>query len=276
MAAAAADAPRALSASALAAAGAIPVSWLDRASGDDGSNVRALILFDVDGTLLETRRAADNSVHKDAFGAALESAWGVRGASVDEIAHSGKTDRWILRLLAAVRGVPDEDVTAARVDAAAAAVTAYCAARADALAASVRALPGVEALLAALTARGAVLGLVTGNLEGVAAQKVRAAGLEKYFSTGGFGSDAEDRADCIRIARLRAAARFPALAAGVPVFHVGDTPYDVDAAVRAGVRGVGVATGHFSAAALREAGAAAAVVETLDFYGAADLFLTAD
>jgi phosphoglycolate phosphatase-like HAD superfamily hydrolase len=47
------------------------------------------------------------------------------------------------------------------------------------------------------------------------------------------------------------------------IYVIGDTPLDVQAAHAAGCTAVGVATGHFDAAALREAGADH-VVETME------------
>jgi len=130
-------------------------------------------------------------------------------------------------------------------------MVAYCAARGAELAASVAVLPGAAALLARLRATGACLGLVTGNLEAIAEMKVRAAGLGGFFSVGAFGSDAEDRAELIVRARAAADARRAAAAPPLAVWHVGDTPMDVDAAARAGARGVGVATGHYTVQTLR-------------------------
>jgi phosphoglycolate phosphatase len=215
-----------------------PPSWL---AAPYSSVKDRLILFDVDGTLLATRAASSNSVHKDSFSHAMALVFD-QSINIDEISHSGKTDVWILRLLCERRGVPESAVTVEALAAAQTAMIEYCASRKQELGASVSCLPGVRELLQRLREEGAVLGLVTGNLEDIARQKVSAAGLADFFSCGGFGSDAEDRADMIRIAVNRAAeAGFVAKQA----WHVGDTPHDIDAAKRAGVRGVGVATGHF-------------------------------
>jgi phosphoglycolate phosphatase-like HAD superfamily hydrolase len=60
----------------------------------------------------------------------------------------------------------------------------------------------------------------------------------------------------LALRRLRAGRR-PAVAGQRPAVMVGDTPFDAEAARRAGIRSIGVLTGHFSANALREAGCAA-------------------
>jgi phosphoglycolate phosphatase len=75
-------------------------------------------------------------------------------------------------------------------------------------------------------------------------------GLARFFSAGqgGFGSDGEQRADLIDIARDRAG--------GWPIGQtvlVGDTPKDVVGAHQAGVAAIGVTTGRFDSDALGQA-----------------------
>lgn len=95
--------------------------------------------------------------------------------------------------------------------------------------------------------------------------KIAAAGLDRYFSVGGFGSDHTSRAELIRIAVARARAALPRLGptpqlegsgshvddTSVRVYHVGDTLHDLAAAHTAGVEGIGVASGNFTADVLR-------------------------
>jgi hypothetical protein len=47
------------------------------------------------------------------------------------------------------------------------------------------------------------LGILTGNLEGVARLKLTVAGVERFFSFGAYGSDSRQRADLPVIARTR-------------------------------------------------------------------------
>src|SRR3954453_1092581 len=54
-------------------------------------------------------------------------------------------------------------------------------------------LAGVEELLPRLIEDGYLLGLVTGNVEGAAHIKLHRARLNRFFSFGGYGSDADDR-----------------------------------------------------------------------------------
>ena len=94
---------------------------------------------------------------------------------------------------------------------------------------------------------------------------MEALGIKDYVSAphfGGFGSDYcsgdpessfKDRAEFVRIARARAAERHGLGDDGIgEQFHIGDAPTDIQAAELAGASAVGVATGIFSAAQLRE------------------------
>jgi phosphoglycolate phosphatase-like HAD superfamily hydrolase len=109
-----------------------------------------------------------------------------------------------------------------------------------------RANGDVHGCVAALRARGAVVGLATGNLREGARHKLTSAGIEGCFdlALGGYGGDAELRAEIVRTAARRCGATD-----GDDVVVVGDTEFDVLAARAAGARCVGVA---ISAAARTE------------------------
>src|SRR5262249_29896832 len=122
---------------------------------------------------------------------------------------------------------------------------------------SYQVLPGVGAALDLLDARGATVGLATGNVERGAEIKLRRGDLWRRFRFGGYGSDAADRALLVARAIERAGARFER------VIVIGDTERDVAAAHACNARAIGVATGPCSAADLAAAGADW-TLETLD------------
>jgi phosphoglycolate phosphatase-like HAD superfamily hydrolase len=102
--------------------------------------------------------------------------------------------------------------------------------------------------------------VLTGNIRLLAEVKLAALGLCNGLDLciGAYGDDHEDRTELVQVARRRAAAvhgRHPASFAGTSTVVVGDTPLDVAAALAAGAHTVGVATGSYTAADLREAGA---------------------
>jgi phosphoglycolate phosphatase-like HAD superfamily hydrolase len=111
--------------------------------------------------------------------------------------------------------------------------------------------------------------VVTGNIRVLAEVKLAALGLLNGLDLciGAYGDDHEDRTELVQVARRRAAAvhgRDPAAFAGTSTVVIGDTPHDVAAALAAGARAVGVATGSHPAADLREAGAHAVLPDLTD------------
>ena len=79
------------------------------------------------------------------------------------------------------------------------------------------------------------LGLVTGNVEKHSFWKLEPTGIAGYFTTGGYGDDAETRSD-IMIAAIN---RNPDI--GIDrICHFGDSPADLEAARECGVRAVGI------------------------------------
>src|SRR5581483_1531842 len=127
------------------------------------------------------------------------------------------------------------------------------------------ALPGAPAVLAGLAARPHIVQtVVTGNIPAVARAKTEAFGLARHldFEIGGYGTDDPVPATLVRRARERAEGKFGHVFSSVVV--IGDTPHDVEAALRNGVTAVGVATGRSSAADLRAAGAHAVLDSLAD------------
>jgi phosphoglycolate phosphatase-like HAD superfamily hydrolase len=117
-------------------------------------------------------------------------------------------------------------------------------------------LPGVREVLDALDGRPDVfLGLLTGNYEQGARIKLEHFGLWRYFRCGAYGDDILDRHALVPVAIERSRQ------AGCPavdprdVVIIGDTPLDVACARDARVSCLAVATGGYSADALRAAGA---------------------
>jgi phosphoglycolate phosphatase len=118
-----------------------------------------------------------------------------------------------------------------------------------------RVLPGVVELLPELIEDGYLTGLVTGNIEAAAHIKLHRANLNRFFSLGGYGSDSDDRTEVARIALRRAAFVYGEELGPEHAIVVGDTPRDVVAAHGAGMKCVGVASGHFDEQQLRDGGA---------------------
>jgi phosphoglycolate phosphatase-like HAD superfamily hydrolase len=117
-------------------------------------------------------------------------------------------------------------------------------------------LPGIVGILDEISARPeSMLGLATGNIEPGARVKLQRAGLNKYFSFGGFGSDSENRTELVRKAAEAAIQKHGDSISPNDIFVIGDTPLDIDAGRGAGYKTVGVATGRYSTVVLQQAGA---------------------
>lgn len=225
-----------------------------------------LFLFDIDGTLLR----GSTPVHRDAFGHAYRTVYGL-SLDLDGVSAAGRTDTWLLAAPLRRHGMRDEEIWA-RMPAAFEAMEAYVDQHLGDL--RDRLLPGVPEVLRELHERGQLLGLLTGNLAGIAMAKMRKAGLARYFDTGGFGEESEIRAHLVPVALAKAAEtlriggetrrsmrwteRFAGAGHAIPPNHavvIGDTPLDIEAGHIAGTRTVGVATGPFTVEQLQAEGA---------------------
>ena len=211
-------------------------------------------LFDIDGTLV-TGDGAGRRALRQVFGRRYR-----RHDALDRVVFHGATDRAILREALLALGVAHDE---AHIDAVLAEYVAVLAVVVDP--GAYRPERGVVALLDALDGRpGLAVGLGTGNIEPGARIKLAAAGLNPYFGFGGFGSDAEDRAELLAIGALRGAARLGVPQAACRVVVIGDTIRDVAAAHAIGAFCLAVATGGNSVAELRAAGAEVVVADLED------------
>ncbi|HEX6818392.1 MAG TPA: HAD family hydrolase [Ktedonobacterales bacterium] len=196
-----------------------------------------LFLFDIDGTLLRRMPPA----HRHAISDAAQEVYGVTLAAGDMGSTAGMTDTAIIRRVVLSRGVTDAALWAglpAFFESASIAYTRH-------VPADLRAYhtPFAGETLAWLAERGASLGLVTGNIEGIAWTKLKAAGIADYFRCGAFGDEAELRDSLPPLALARAQAVFARDFTPEQVYVVGDTPADIQCGAASGLRTIGVATG---------------------------------
>jgi phosphoglycolate phosphatase-like HAD superfamily hydrolase len=208
------------------------------------------ILFDIDGTLIESGGASDRAWRR-----AFSELQGV-DVEIAEVTGKGVPDPAVEReAFEAVIGREPSDEE----------MEALMAKRLEHLPEEVegsegyRVMPGVEATLDSLIDDGVLLGLVTGNVEPAAHIKLARVNLNRFFSFGGYGSDSPDRGELTKKALERGG-----LVAGreldpAACFSIGDTPRDVEAGHFAGIRVTGVATGKYTVKELLDAGADAAI-----------------
>ena len=199
-----------------------------------------LILFDVDGTLIDTAGAGRRAIES-----AFAEIFGLDGVArrAAKVPFAGMTDLTIFRTLAEAVGIDagEQEARRERLH------QAYYRALTDEMARRDprrRVLPGVDALLAVLRPlRGVYLGLLTGNLERGARIKLEPFGLNRYFPGGGFGSDDAERREVARRAHRKLSRLFGIPFEPAQVVVVGDTEHDVRCARANGFRAVAVDSG---------------------------------
>ena len=210
------------------------------------SDDRVAILFDVDGTLISTGGAGAAS-----WRLAFDELYGIP-ADIGEFTDTGMTDPAVGRKT--FEAVMSREAERKE-------FTRLLERRLHYLHRTVedsegyRVLAGVDELLAKLIEDGYLLGLVTGNVEAAAHIKLHRAKLNRFFSFGGYGSDASDRGELTRIALKRATLVYGETVIPDQAIAVGDTPLDVEGAHAAGIECVGVGSHHFDVQQLRDAGA---------------------
>ncbi|BAH37656.1 MAG TPA: hypothetical protein DGD08_15910 [Gemmatimonas aurantiaca] len=217
-----------------------------------------VVLFDIDGTLLRTDGAGRRAMER-----AMQALHGAVGDT--EYRYDGKTDRQIIREQMREAGIA-EDAILAQMDVL---IARYLENLADEL----RDRPdqavlcaGVLPLLDRLRGRDDVtLGLLTGNVQQGARQKLAAVGVAfDQFVVNAFGCDHEHRPELPSIARGRAESYLGRAIAGDQLVIIGDTPADIHCGRSIGVRAIGVATGRYSVEALAEHDPAAVFVSLED------------
>jgi phosphoglycolate phosphatase len=204
------------------------------------------VLFDIDGTLITTGGAGGR-----AWARAFQQLFG-READITRFSEVGMTDPEVARrtFSGSMGREPTDDELAQL-------IMRYLRHLPSEVHGSegYRIFEGVEDTLRSLADSGAVLGLVTGNIEGAARIKMERSHLNRYFAFGGYGTDSHIRAELTRAAIDRAEMLHGHDIDPGAIMVVGDTPHDVAAARAVGAVSVCVATGEYSVQQLREAGA---------------------
>lgn len=210
--------------------------------------MRRLVLFDIDGTLLDSGGAG-----KRAFHAAMVEVFGTTGP-IEGYSFAGRTDPQIARELLEATGMGRERIEAGMPGLWRAYLRNL---EREVAGGEVRTLPGVHPLLERVEAEGdgVVLGLLTGNVEGGARTKLEAAGIGfRRFRVGAYGSDHADRPELPAVAVARAQALTGHVYREKEIVIIGDTPFDISCGEHLGVRTVAVATGHHPAEELAACG----------------------
>ena len=204
-----------------------------------------LLLFDIDGTLVDTGGKGMAALRKTAV-----EVFGGHGPPLD---LAGSTDLGILEDLYVHFKVDATDEQTHRFFEA---YHRHLEAGLESNPSEGRVLDGVIELLERLArTENARLGLLTGNTSLGAEIKLRHYGLSHHFTFGAYGSDRADRNLLGRIALERAFAMTGHAFHADRTLVIGDTPKDIACAHAIGAKCLAVATGKFSAVQLEGAGA---------------------
>jgi phosphoglycolate phosphatase len=199
-----------------------------------------VILWDIDGTLLHSRR---HGAFKRYMAPAMLRVFGTTGR-LDELVVSGMTDLQIFTEALRGEGFTPEQIRGRLPE-----LVELFLAGMEQMAAEgelFRELPGARAALAAVGREPRYLNsLLTGNVEPAARLKLRLVGLEEFFRLpGAFGDLSHDRRDLPAVARERISRHLGVDINPEQLIVIGDTPNDIACARHFGARAVAVATGR--------------------------------
>jgi phosphoglycolate phosphatase len=208
----------------------------------------ALILFDIDGTLLLSGRAGMRAMTR-----AFQQTFNITDAFKGEN-FGGRTDSYLVSKALQNAGLPDTPAQHHRFR------EAYIPLLAEEIqqpgTGHKGLMPGARELLDALDEYdGLHLALLTGNYREAAEIKLQHFEIWDFFEWGAFSDDAADRNALVPIAMSRAETYDIPGAAIERVIVIGDTPHDIECARVAGARSIAVATGGFTVEQLKEFGA---------------------
>lgn len=203
-----------------------------------------LLVWDIDGTLVEKRHGADSE-----FAAAVRQALGLSEAEAPK-QIDGDTDFMIITRMLSEHGIPAPDIPGLIPGVLRELDQISC--DHDYIRARRDALPGARSVLQEARSFGLLQTYGTGNSPNRGRAKAEALGLGQFLddSIGGFGDWTPVRAELIGRVRELAALAYGHQYPGKQMIVIGDTPKDIEAAQTVGARSVAVATGKFTAADL--------------------------
>jgi phosphoglycolate phosphatase len=197
---------------------------------------KRLILFDIDGTLVNTGGAGVMSLCN-----IVQRRFGVAD-DLRDVEVAGKTDRAIIRDILRKYGTDPTEENVSEF-----AQTYVADLRHQLPRCRGRVLPGIDKLLRYLQSQAqVVLALLTGNLKRGARLKLKHYGLWDFFEFGAFADDHHDRNELGAFAHQRAREIHGHDFDSADIDVVGDTGHDVACGKAVGARTIAVATGSWS------------------------------
>ncbi len=195
----------------------------------------ALLLFDIDGTLLNTYGSG-----RDAANESFEKHFGHKNA-FHNISLMGRTDLFIWKQVCQNFNIPINNFKKTKNNL----LKDYYKYLQIKLFKNkkVKICPGIIEIIKKIKNKHQ-LGLITGNFKKSGLIKIAHFGLDKYFPVGGFGDDDENRNIIAKRAIKRAHHYYKKKYKQNEIFIIGDTQYDIQCAKTTGTVSVAVATGN--------------------------------
>jgi len=206
-------------------------------------NMVRLVLFDIDGTLIQSGGAGEK-----AFWRVFATEFKIPNSTAP-LNFAGRTDPSIVRDFFAHHEIPASPENFQR-------FFDHYVFWLDHMLGQLagRVLPGVPGMIAGMKAlpEPPVLALLTGNIRLGAQIKLSHYQLWPHFEMGAYGDDHEDRNQLAVIARQRGSKRLGRPLRGEEILVIGDTPRDIACARAIDARVLAVATGAFTVEQLRK------------------------
>jgi phosphoglycolate phosphatase len=196
-----------------------------------------LVLFDIDGTLIQTGGAGER-----AFGKVCETEFQAPNGTA-QVRFAGRTDTAIVLELFRNHRIEPSPENVRRFFESYVFWLDHMLDQTEG-----RVLPGIARWMEDLAGlpRPPAIGLLTGNIRLGAQIKLSHYRLWNHFATGAFGDDHEDRNQVAQVARRRGSRHLGRELRGEEILVVGDTPMDIACARAIGARVLAVATGSYA------------------------------
>lgn len=211
---------------------------------------KPLVLFDIDWTLLK----GGLSEHIDGFSYAWKKVLGIDAHVSDWRQHHGQPDVVLLLKIPILAHGLDAGFVRSKLEELKDAKIAYFFEHAQKEYSHLL-MPGVVEFLEELERRKIPKVIASGNLEKIGWYRLESAGIKKYFISGGWGDGVPSKTESFQQAIANAEDILGEIFPRERIFDIGDSHYDAEAAKKAGIKSIGLATGFDTEDVLRKAGA---------------------
>ena len=212
--------------------------------------MKRIILFDIDGTLIHSGSEL-GKLHHASFLYAFKEIYNLEILDEEFQGYSGRTDMFVIKDILANRGLDDAEISE-NITKMFQCMTKYFDENLGAGEYKENVIDQVVEVLDMLNQdENYIVGLLSGNVKGIAKRKLEVVNLWHYFKIGGFGDSSDLRENLIDIAVNDAVEKkFSDTVDIKQVYIVGDTKYDILCAKERGAVSVAVTTGKFTKADL--------------------------